>query len=298
MRKINPLADLAARLTRLLPQSAKRMLYRLGPLTRALRRVLNRSVPQGLTVVEIAGGDLQGWRCELDLQREKDYWLGTYEMDLQTAIRDWVQPGWAVYDLGANIGYISLLLACATGASGQVVAIEALPENVARLKKNIQLNALEARITVLPAAVADQDEPLTFLIGPSGATGKASGSAGRGMDYEGQLTVMGVSLDSLVYQRGFVAPQLLKIDIEGGEVLALAGMQRLLAETRPVLLLELHGQEAARVTWQLLTGQGYQIHRMQPGYALVPRFEDLDWKAYLVAVPDGEVQAGKSSRDD
>lgn len=292
MAKMNPLADLAARLSRRLPPSAKRALYRLGPLTRALRGVLNRSVPAGLTVVDIAGGDLQGWRCELDLQQEKDYWLGTYEMALQAAIRRWVQPGWVAYDLGANIGYISLLLARAAGADGQVVAIEALPENSVRLRKNIQLNDLEGRVTVIQAAVADRDAPLTFLVGPSGATGKAAGSAGRGMDYESQITVTGASLDTLVYQQGRPLPELIKIDIEGGEVLALAGMPRLLAEQRPVLFLELHGQEAARAAWDCLTGHSYRILRMQPGYAPVDRLEDLDWKAYLVAEPEESGPAG------
>ena len=75
------------------------------------------------------------------------------------------------------------------------------------------------------------------------------------------------------------------MDIEGGEVLALRGMARLLSEARPLLLIELHGPGSARSAWETLTAAGYRILRMQPGYPPVPSLEDLDWKAYIVAEP-------------
>ena len=53
----------------------------------------------------------------LDLHAEKDYWLGTYEPDLQTAAWQIIKPGMVVYDVGANIGYISLM-ACPPGWGG------------------------------------------------------------------------------------------------------------------------------------------------------------------------------------
>ena len=57
---------------------------------------------------------------KLDLRAEKDYWLGTYEPDLQAAARKLVQPGGTVYDVGANIGFISLACANLVGMSGRV----------------------------------------------------------------------------------------------------------------------------------------------------------------------------------
>lgn len=294
---MNPLADLAARLSRWLPAPAKKALYRLGPLTRTLRGALNRAVPAGLTEVEIAGGKLQGWRCELDLHQEKDYWLGTYETELQAAIDDWVRPGWTVYDLGANIGFVSLLLANAVGEDGHVLAVEALPANIPRLRKNIALNNLQTRVTVLHAAVADRDEPLTFMIGPSGATGKAAGSAGRGMDYPDSVTVEGIRLDRLIFQQDYPIPQLIKMDIEGGEVLAISGMQEVLARHSPIVFLELHGQQAAQTAWDKLTALRYRILRMQRGYPVVHSLDELDWKAYLVAVPARYQQTKEHKRE-
>jgi len=66
----------------------------------------------------VAGGDLAGFTILLDMQVDKDYWLGTYEPDLQAALRELVQPGSILYDVGANIGYVSLLLAKAAGRAG------------------------------------------------------------------------------------------------------------------------------------------------------------------------------------
>ena len=75
------------------------------------------------------------------------------------------------------------------------------------------------------------------------------------------------------------------MDIEGGEVLALKGMPRLLEEIRPLILLELHGPEAASTAWRTLTAARYSLHRMEGGYPRAPSLADLDWKAYIIARP-------------
>ncbi len=288
----SPLLSLASFVARWLPLPLKRGLYRLGPLTGAIRSLLNRTAPSGLTEIEIAAGDLHGWRLALDLQSEKDYWLGTYEPELQGAIRRLVLPAWTVYDVGANVGYITLLLARAVGEQGRVVAFEALPDNQARWRRNVALNGLGARVQLVPAAVTDVSGMTRFLLGPSDDMGKALGSAGRTLSYEQALTVPSVSLDDFVYAQGNPPPDLVKMDIEGGEVLALPGMQRLLREARPLVLLELHGPESARVAWETFRTAGYSLHRMTPDLPPVPNLEALDWKAYLVARPRGHNVSG------
>lgn len=289
----HPLLRLAAWTSRRLPVSAREMLYRMRPLASLIRRGLNRAAPHGLTDVTVAAGDLAGATLRLDLQSEKDYWLGTYEPELQAAIRDWVKPGSTVYDVGANIGYISLLLARRVGSNGHVISFEALPANLERLHANIALNNLAEQVRVTSAAVIDGERPVRFLIGPSGGMGKAEGSAGRGeVSYPEAVTVDGVSLDAFVYGAGWPAPQAIKMDIEGGEVLALPGMSRLLIEAHPVVFLELHGPEAGRAAWEAFKVAGYRIFRMQAGYPAVASLDELDWKAYLVAAPGGQKVEG------
>ncbi len=280
----NLLLKVAAQAARSLPESWIQAIYRSPRLASLIRSRLNRAAPQGLTQVQIAAGSLQGDTLELDLQTEKDYWLGVYEPNLQQAIKDLIQPGWVVYDVGANIGYISLSLAKAVSTAGHVYAFEALPDNFARVQKNIRLSSLQDTITPVHAAVIEASHPVTFLVGPSNGMGKVSGSAGRQeVVYEQSLTVPGLSLDDYVYQQGNPAPQVVKMDIEGGEVLALPGMRRILDEAHPVMLLELHGPESARAARTILMGAGYRLYTMTPGYPEVPEDEVLDWKAYLIA---------------
>ena len=279
----NPLLNVAAFVARITPVSFKRALYRFGPLARLIRGGLNRAAPHGLTRTAVAAGGLAGGTLLLDLQEEKDYWLGTYEPELQSAIAELAVPGMVAYDVGANIGYISILLARRAGEKGRVFAFEALPANLERLHRNLALNGLQTQVEVVEAAVADRSGPVQFLLGPSGGMGKAAGSAGRQTEYKQAISVAGLALDDFAYAQGNPAPQVVKMDIEGGEMLALPGMRRLLREAHPLMLIELHGPEAAHVAWDELSQAGYRICRMEAGYPTVDSMEALDWKAYIVA---------------
>ena len=312
--------SLAAAAARLLPSSLNRLIYRIRPLARFIRGGLNRAAPNGLTRVTVAGGGLQGAELWIDLQNKKNYWLGTYEPELQAAVAAWLRPGMVVYDVGANIGYVSLLISRVVGGKkpgfskkpgffpgeqnpgfseekkpgfsekpgfspGKVFAFEPLPSNLERMAANFALNPW-ANITTVAAAAVDCPGPVRFLAHASAAMGKAAGSAGRANEtYVGEIEVQGLTLDGFAYAETGRVPQAIKMDIEGGEVLALRGMTRLLSEARPLLLVELHGPEAARCAWDTLTAAGYRILRMQPGYPQVPSLEALDWKAYIVAEP-------------
>lgn len=279
-----PLLALAEAAARWLPAPLKRALYRLGPVSHGLRTALNRAAPQGLSEVTVAGGELAGAKLLLDLQTEKDYWLGTYEMNLQQAIQDWAQPGMVAYDVGANIGYVSLLLAKRAGENGRVFSFEPLPSNQERLQKNMALNPV-LNVKLIPKAIADREGRTTFLVHSSGGMGKLQGSAGKNAEYENKIDVEVISLDDFVYTEKNVPPDLIKIDIEGGEVLALKGMQRLLKEAKPILLIELHGHEAANAACALLREVNYNQYFMRAGYQGISAPEDLSKKSYIVARP-------------
>ena len=205
--------------------------------------------------------------------------------ELQTALRELVPAGSTVYDIGANIGYISLLLAKAVGEAGHLYAFEALPENVDRWQKNVALNGMSGRMSLFAGAVTQSSGPVRFLVHPSAGMGKVAGSAGRPDGYLSDVTVTGISLDEFVFEQGNPPPEVIKMDIEGGEVLALPGMQRLLTEVRPLMLMELHGAESCRVAWETLSAAGYKIYWMKHGYPAIPSLEAMGWKAYIVASP-------------
>lgn len=273
-------------ISRILPVPAKRAIYRVPWLANATRRTLNQLLPQGLTEMDITAGLLQGYKMSLDLQQEKDYWLGTYEVKLQNAIRDFVKPGMIAFDVGANVGYITLMLAHQVRAAGRVFAFEPLPQNITRLRHNININQLSERVQVYPFAIIDQSRMVEFWTGPSDDMGKVAGSAGRqNVAYSAGSLVNGISLDEFVFQQGNPAPDVVKMDIEGGEILALEGMRHLLTEKQPLIFLELHGKECAQAAWEILLQQNYAITWMQKGYPPINSLEQMDWKVYIVALP-------------
>lgn len=278
------LAQAAAWLAARLPDKLRGWMYRLGPVSRGLRRVLNRAVPSSPTEVEVAAGLLKGARFELDLQSEKDLWLGTYELELQSLLPQLIEPGMTVYDVGANIGYLTVGFARLVGETGSVVAYEPLPENVRRLKAALAANGLEGRVQVVSAAVGREVGRSQFLVHNSAGMGKLAGSAGRELDYRARVDVSVTALDSWE-EEALPAPDWIKVDVEGGESDVLAGAQKLLHEVRPGWILELHGPEAAASAFEALRASNYRVHRAEPRLREVESPVALDWKAYIVAVP-------------
>lgn len=279
------LARAAAWFAARVPGPVRSWLYRLGPVTRTLRGLLNRSVPSAPIEVEVAAGLLQGARFELDLQLEKDMWLGTYESDLQAVLGRLVRPGMTIYDVGANIGYLSVALARLVGESGAVVAFEPLEENVKRLRSALRLNRVSDRVELVAAAVGGADETGEFFVHRSAGMGKLAGSAGRQPQYKTTREVRVVSLDGWARSHPTQEPDWIKVDVEGGEGQVLAGAQGLVEQQRPGWILELHGPQASEQVWRQLERADYRVYRANASLRRIRSLEALDWKAYVIAVP-------------
>lgn len=273
----------AAWSARHLPRSLVDVLYRVGPASRGLRLLLNRAAPHGFQDVVVASGLLQGAQFVLDLQREKDLWLGTYEPSLQRALERSLRPGMTFFDVGANIGYITVGAARLVAATGEVHAFEPLPDNVAKLRDASERNGLHDRIRVVEAAVASRSGRGTLMVHASHAMGKLEGSLGRGEEYSGSLDVTVLSLDDYVHQQGHTVPDWVKIDVEGGEASVLEGMERMLQEIGPGLLMELHGPDAAAVVFRVLSQADYVIYPLVKPQKILADPSELPWKAYVGA---------------
>lgn len=182
------------------------------------------------------------------------YLLGTAEPHLQRIIREYVTVGDTVYDIGANIGYVSLSLAKSVGPSGRVIAFEPVPKNVAYFRENIKINHL-ANVQLLEFAATDQCGEAVIRIGDSLST--ASLVWHRNTPSATQFTIRTVQIDQLVDSgKIFAHPRFVKIDVEGAEGSVLKGMERTVAAARPVLFIEC--SEAGReTTWPLLQELGY-----------------------------------------
>jgi hypothetical protein len=106
--------------------------------------------------------------------------------------------------------------------------------------------------------------------------GRLEAGAGREDGFVDEISVDVVALDDFIYRQGHRPPQVVKLDLEGGEGQALAGMRRLLREHPTCLLIEVHGPRAAEEVVRELAAAGYRLHRMESGYAEIdPRQASL-----------------------
>jgi len=155
-----------------------------------------------------------------------------------------LHPGMIFYDIGANIGFFSLLAARLVGKEGRVVAFEADPEIAARLREHAARNEF-GWITVEEKAV--WSEPRTVFFARTDPTT----SPDRGLGHvvpagtADTIEVTAISLDN--YTETQPLPDFLKCDVEGAEVAVFRGASRLLKEKRPGIICEMHSDENQRI---------------------------------------------------
>lgn len=147
---------------------------------------------------------------------------GIHEPELTRRIITLGRKGGMMIDIGANLGYFSLLWASAN-PSNQAIAIEAAPRNVEILRKNVEQNGLANSIQIVPCAAAAKTGKLYFDLGPE----DQRGWGGISPNGDGnQIEVAAVRVDELV--NSDVNISILKVDTEGADAWALMGCERLL----------------------------------------------------------------------
>jgi FkbM family methyltransferase len=175
-----------------------------------------------------------------------------------------VSAGDTVYDIGANVGYVSLSLAKRVGSKGHVFAFEPVPQNLRLLRTNIENNQL-SNVRVFDVAVSDRRGEAIIRISENLAT--ASLVWHKDDRSAVQLVIKTVIIDDLIEAGELPRPSFIKIDVEGAEGPALLGMHRTLAAARPVLFIEC--SDAGRETaWKLLSGLGYRCQSAITGKAI------------------------------
>jgi FkbM family methyltransferase len=161
---------------------------------------------------------------------------GCYEPDVSAALRDVLGEGATFVDIGANIGWFSLLGASLVGAAGKVVAIEPNPRNVALLRQSARDNGFD-NIEVLAVALSER---------PGAVALETDGSNGRIIPVDGpprepvaaEFVVASYPLDDLLASAGTGPVHVIKMDVEGAEPLVLRGATATMTSSRPVLISE------------------------------------------------------------
>lgn len=230
-------------------------LRRVPVLGRCVSWVGAELVPRdSLAWVQVQNGPTQGLWLHLNPRTGKTYFEGGGEPEVQEALQQHLRQGMTFYDIGANIGFFSLLAARQVGREGRVVAFEADPEIAARLREHVTRNAF-GWIAVEEKAVWSEQGTVYFArIDPATSPDRGLGhvaSANAG----DTIQVNAVSLDE--FTKTQPPPDFLKCDVEGAEVEVFRGAQRLLREKRPGVICEMHSEENHRLLFEEFSRIGY-----------------------------------------
>ena len=219
-------------------------------------------------VYPLLWGPMRGFRWRRYNGVSYWYHLGLYEPHVSALLLSHLRPGDMFWDVGANAGYHALLASRVVGESGRVVAFEPDPAAVEILRDEFALNDMHCDVE----QVALSDRAGTAVLRRhenclmSALDGVPDGPTGEPLDVEAS------TLDAMAERYG--PPQVIKMDIEGGERFALPGGDGLLSgPDRPRLLLSVHGSEVEAFCVEFLEARDYQIES-QTG------FEQM-----LIAVP-------------
>jgi FkbM family methyltransferase len=225
------------------------------PILQRALRPLARSVSAGEGLIH--AGPAAGLRIDAT-GRNAGYVLGTSETEVQTWLADILRRGDVFWDLGANIGFFTLLGARLVGPEGTVVAFEPWPQNAEQLQRNAELNGFTQVVTER-VAVSSQVGIASFTL-PEGR--RDAGALGAGKSGT-TISVPTTTMDA--YAAGAARPpNVVKIDVEGAELDVLRGGLSMLAAHRPILLVEVHwlGSAFADFVENELASLGYALTRV------------------------------------
>jgi FkbM family methyltransferase len=225
-----------------------------GPLRRPLEIIAYRAL---VNQSKIFFGPMRGLKFKGGLSQI----LGIYELHVQAEILNNLGKGDVFYDAGANKGYFTLLGARCVGDKGFVYAFEPFLYNVNWVKKLISDNNI-LNCIVIPEALSDVSGIAELYYDDKGDTTIPS-LMQRQMGPS--LSVHTTTLDEFVYK--YRQPTLIKLDVEGAEVLVLRGAIRLLAsELAPTWIIEIHSKENDSLVKGLLGLYGYRIYTVAHPY--------------------------------
>jgi FkbM family methyltransferase len=210
-------------------------------------------------VRKVAAGPLRGayWFCGADQQ----FWmpLGMYEPATAAWLGREIAPGAVFFDIGANAGYFTLLGAKLAGASGTVVAFEPTPHQAHSVRAQAAINQLDC-VRVEQAALSNQAGEAEFTVEKNGANShfQATPLQHASHDPAQTIRVKTRTLDDFVAASG-LTPNVLKIDVEGAEMLVLDGASHVLTTHRPRAIVSTHSDALKASVAARFRELGYEV---------------------------------------
>jgi FkbM family methyltransferase len=279
---------------------ATRLMRLPAVLPRPLRARLYRSLSWPLatklaaeTEVEVIGGSRMVVRTD-DLVGRVIAISGMWEPNLTALFKSALAPGDVCIDVGAHIGYYTLLAARTVGAGGRVYAFEPSPANYRALRQNIELNML-TNVTASEIAAGAEKRRATLYEGPASNTGMATlneALAAKSAVPLHETSVEVAPLASLVPEEEWDRIGVIKIDVEWDELDVLRGLQPVFDRGHALsVFLEWTPRRvapgAAEELRRTCDAQGFAIYRVRGGYSLERLFPDrLEQAVRVTDIPE------------
>jgi len=256
-----------------------------------IHRLLRHSVTEGADSILTTVGS--GYVMQLDLRdlvQRTIYFFDFYEGPLARWVMELLTSGTIFCDVGAHVGQYTLLAAQAVGAEGHVYAFEPEPRNFHALQRNVHLNALQ-NVQLYHAAVADSAGERSFFTHTAQTPAMTNWGVHSfrpelsGFDLI-EKSVAVVTLDDVLCSQGILAPEadgaviagsaratgvpklVIKMDVQGAELLAVRGASRTLACLDCTIVLEAEERHAQRFGYstpdlkRYLASQGFALYRV------------------------------------
>ena len=255
-----------------------------------LQRILLQLLGRKRIVVDnLPWGD----RFVLNLERavDRQIYLRRFEPMETKIVSAMVDQGSVCVDVGANIGYYTSLMANCVGDDGYVIAFEPGRQIQPWLTVNLDINKRGDRVIVLGKAASNAESNVVFYECEDAAYSSTLVGA---TDYETErrrYNVETVRLDATVGELGFMDKvSLIKVDVEGGEALVIAGAEQLIARSKPVLIVEyfhlgLRGQSGNKSEFiRHLIDFGYRGFFLNKKQAKVEEFDQPYFEGNLIFI--------------
>jgi FkbM family methyltransferase len=248
---------LVSRFLRLVPFSFRDRIKTIPGLAQLQRAIVSQTLDGREFEYCVDAGPAQGITFRVKMPEDKGIWTGTYEIDFAKQLAANVTPRAVTYDIGGWHGFFAGVMA-AQGAS-QVHVFEPLPANAERIRDLVSLNP-ERKITLHKVAVGETEGEMDLLIMPYTSMAKLEASTFQPDATAAERVRVKVrSIDTMIENGEIAPPALIKIDVEGAELLVLKGAAAALRHYRPVVFAEVHSSRLLKECKDLLEAIGYRV---------------------------------------
>lgn len=210
----------------------------------------------------------------------------TYEARLAQLFVTLASPGAMILDVGAHVGLHTLLFSHLVGINGRVVSVEPSPANAWLLHRHLAWNRC-LNVEVIEAAIGNSEDTISFRFASDPTSGSAFENS-LASEVEGEAAIVRMTtIDTICADRN---PDLIKIDVEGAEFLALVGAREILARSSPILVVAIHPDEmrALRTTPAELIAYlgtyGYEGHDLDGRSATDPGLEEIIFRKVATTI--------------